>query len=191
MEKEDFYAKVEEFQNLASDLAQYVKETGTPIHAKFPRGVIRTLTVLKPRWPYLEESRKRTVGCAIQLCDVNQWHMNTWSIGLTAGTLSVWQATLPVIAVIETLLREYGLQYLGLNRKSNFESTINHLRDNGVYSARQAERFHRLRKYRNGIHLYLQEKVELHDGRPKRYNEAVVALEAVERALLNHWKKAV
>lgn len=83
--------------------ARWTKENSKHLATPFPRGIIRPLTDLRSRWPYLSRADARTVSCAIQLCDVNRFYMHTYSVRLTAGTMWEWHVTLPVIAVIETL----------------------------------------------------------------------------------------
>ena len=103
-------AQKQEFEDLARQLTQQWEKTKKPIKAQFPRGFIRRFQDISNRWPYLEAERARTVCCVIQLCDINRWNLNIWKIELTAGTVWEWHATLPVIAVIETLCREFALQ---------------------------------------------------------------------------------
>lgn len=100
----------ESAQRIADLLPGHLKANKASLSVKFPHGAIRTLKEVKPRWPYLTGERARIVACTIQLCDKNWWHLNTWEVGLTCGTMWVWHCTIPVIAVIETLMYEYGVQ---------------------------------------------------------------------------------
>lgn len=176
----------ESAQKVAELLPAYIKENKTSLGVKFPRGVIRSINELKPRWPYLSDKRARTVACTIQLCDKNRFHLNTWSVGLTCGTMWVWHCTVPVIAVIETLLYEYGVQTTLVAPGIQLKKLIDTLQSKGVLTPTLRTELHELREFRNGIHLYLQDKVEMHDGKPKKYNEAVRVLHKVEKALLKH-----
>lgn len=173
-------------QEIADGLPDHIKTSGKSIGVPFPRRVIRTLKELKPRWPYLTNQRARTVACTIQLCDLNRWHLNTWEVGLTCGSMWVWHCTVPVIAVIETLLYEYGTQKSIVAENASFNTSINTYQSEGIITSKLRDELHDLRDYRNGIHLYLQESVEMHDGKPKKYNDAVRALRKVEKALKKH-----
>lgn len=97
-------------QVISDKLPKHLEDHQESLGIDFPRGVIRPLRNHYHRWPYLCGDRKRTVACTIQLCDVNRWHLNVWSLGLPAGTMWVWHCTVPVIAVIETLAYEFSRQ---------------------------------------------------------------------------------
>lgn len=176
----------ESAQVIANKLPAHIKKNEKSLGVQFPRKVIRTLKELKPRWPYLSDQRARTVACTIQLCDLNRWHLNTWNVGLTCGSMWLWHCTVPVIAVIETLLYEYGVQKRIVKTDTKLKKIIDTFQSKGIITSTLRDELHELRKYRNGIHLYLQDKVEMHDGKPKKYNDAVRALHKVERALAKH-----
>lgn len=173
-------------QTIADKLPDHLKSDKVCLRARFPWGVIRPLRSHYTRWPYLAYERKRTVACTIQLCDINRWNLNIWNIGLTAGSVWEWHCTIPVIAVSETLCHEYGRQFGLINEDATFKKVIDTLQSKGIISAKLRTQLHMLREYRNGIHLYLQNKVELHDGKLRKYNDAVRALRNLERALRDH-----
>jgi hypothetical protein len=177
--------KKERFEKLAVQLTDEWQRNGRPIKAQFPIGIIRRIGQLRERWPYLDIERARTVACVIQLCDINRWNLNIWKIELTAGTIWEWHCTLPVIAVIETLCREFALQRGYIKQETKFQKILNTLHSKGVLLEQQWQTLDRLREYRNGVHLYLQGRVEMHDGLPKRYNKAVKALGELEKRLLH------
>jgi hypothetical protein len=170
-------------QDIAERLPQHLEQRQEALRVPFPTGVIRPLREHYHRWPYLSDERKRTVACVIQLCDVNRWLLNVWRIGLTAGTMWAWQCTLPVIAVLETLAYEFSRQMGFVAEGAKFKKVIDTLQSKGVVDANLRERLHDLREYRNTIHLYLHEDVGMHEGKPRRYNDAVRALRHLERAL--------
>ena len=176
-------------QIVADKLPEHLEKNEVPLSVQFPRGIIRRLAGLYSRWPYLSQPRQRTVACAIQLCDFNRWHMNTWKVGLTAGTMWQWHCTLPVIAVIETLLYEYGCQKQLIREDAKFKKIIDTMQSKAVIDQELCNKLHKLREYRNEIHLYLKCAVEVHDGKPRKYNEAVETLHAVEKALREHRPK--
>ena len=179
----------ESAQVIADSLPQHLKRHKECLRIQFPWRVIRPLKSHYTRWPYLSESRKRTVACTIQLCDVNRYHLNVWKIGLTAGTMWEWHCTVPVVAVIETLAYEFGRQFELINEGAKFKKIIDTLQSKGVISAKLREQLHALREYRNGIHLYLQGEVEMHNGKPQKYNEAVRGLRNLERVLREYSEK--
>lgn len=179
---------VESAQFIADTLPKHLKKDKEGLRASFPRKVIRPLKEHYDRWPYLSRKRKRTVACTIQLCDVNRWHLNVWDIGLTAGTMWMWHCTLPVIAVIETLSYEFGRQYNLVCEDAKFNKVINTLQSKGVIGPKLRADLHSLREYRNGIHLYLQEDVEMHEGKPRKYNDAVRTLRKLENRLQKYWE---
>ena len=181
------------FEAFAQEAANFLIEhypKNEPIKAQFPRGVIRSLASHYPRWPYLSQARKRTVACVIQLCDVNRFHLNTWRLSLTAGTMWQWHCTMPVIAVIETLLYEVGIQegWFGLDTK--FKKAIDTANSKGIYPHAMCQKLHELRNYRNEIHLYLKNNpVEMCDGKPAKYNDAVKLLHDLEKSLHKYFER--
>lgn len=179
----------EQFAALAQEITRRLASANSAVKAQFPRGCIRPLADVSRRWPYLSNRRKRTLACYIQLCDINRWHLNVWDLALTAGTMWVWHATVPVICVVESLILEYGYQQGWLTPETRFKKAINTLQSRGVYTAAFRDKLHALRDYRNQVHAYLREHVEMHDGLPRRYNEAVLALQQLEAALLAHWQR--
>lgn len=177
-----------QFEELASQLTAAWTETKKPIKADFPRGYIRTISSCRARYPYISSTRCRTLACVLQLCDINRWNLNIWSIGLTAGTVWEWHCTIPVICVIETLAHEFALQRSWIRDDTKFKTTINMLNSKGVVKQELRDRLHELREYRNTLHLYLHGTVDMHDGMPKRYNDAVRALHAMEKAMKSFWE---
>lgn len=174
-------------QTIARLLPKHLEQNKACLAIQFPWGVIRPLSNCYGRWPYLSQERKRTVACVIQLCDLNAYHLNVWRVGLTAGTMWEWHCTLPVIAVIETLSYEFGLQHNLVKDGAKFKKTIDTLRSNGVIKQKLSDKLHELREYRNGIHIYLQGKVDMHGDKPRKYNNAIVSLHQLERALNKYW----
>jgi hypothetical protein len=183
-------ASLEKSAQEAADflVAHYPKNE--PIKAQFPRQFIRSLASHYSRWPYLSPARKRTVACVIQLCDVNRFHLNTWSLTLTAGTMWQWHCTMPVVAVIETLLHEVGIQESWFAPEAKFKKAIDTANSKGIYGHAICQKLHELRNYRNEIHLYLKnDPVEMCDGKPAKYNEAVKLLHGLEESLRKHFEK--
>lgn len=178
-----------QFEDAATQLTKAWEETGKPVKAKFPKGFIRRLKHHYHRWPYLNPERQRTVACVIQLCDVNRWNCNIWKIGLTAGTLVEWHQTLPVIAVIDTLAYEVCTQSGWTGENAKFEKCVNLLNSKSIIRQKLRDAIHKLRDYRNTIHLHLMDKVEMADGKPKHYNDAVKALEDLEAEIAAYWNK--
>jgi len=189
VEQEELDHNVSQLAESAQALAQHLQEVAKPLGVAFPRRVIRPLHESQQRWPYLRGNVSRTLACAIQLCDINRWQLNTWQIGLTAGTMWEWHCTVPVIAVIEALLIEYGVLNQWLNRDTKFKKAINFLHSRGVYGHDHQAELHWLREYRNELHLFLKGKVQMHDGSPMNYNRAVRALQATEEMLREHWQR--
>jgi hypothetical protein len=83
-----------DFEELASQLTRVWTETEKPIKADFPKGIIRTIASCHKRYPYISSSRRRTLACVLQLCDINRWNLNMWRIGLTAGTVWEWHCAI-------------------------------------------------------------------------------------------------
>lgn len=180
-----------QFEELASQLTTAWKEAKKPIKADFPRGYIRTISSCHKRYPYISSARRRTLACVLQLCDINRWNLNVWSIGLTAGTVWEWHCTIPIICVIETLSHEFTVQRSWMAADGKFKKGIDLLNSKGVIKRALRDRLHDLREYRNTIHLHLHGKVEMHDGLPKRYNDAVRALHQLEVAMKAFWEAEV
>jgi len=177
-----------QFEEIASQLTTAWIKTKKPIKADFPRRYIRTISSCYGRYPYISNSRRRTLACVLQLCDINRWNLNMWRIGLTAGTVWEWHCTIPVICVIETLTHEFTVQRSWMTADSKFNRGINILNSRGVIKKPLRDLLHELREYRNTIHLHLQDKVEMHDGLPKRYNLSVLALHELEAAMKTFWE---
>jgi hypothetical protein len=176
-------------QKLSQELAHRHAESQLQLRVEFPRGCIRSIGELRARWPYVSSDTRRTLACFVQLSDINRWSLNTWEIGLTAGTMWVWQCCLPVVAIVETLLLHYGIRFGWHVPEARFKKTINTCQSNGLYKQAFRDQLHELREYRNQIHAHLHDKVALHDGLPVRYNAAVSALRILEGHLTAHWAK--
>jgi len=191
--KEFCLGKKQQMQELAQEAADFIFEhypDVRPARIDFPRHVIRTLASQNKRWPYLSAPRQRTVSCVIQLCDINRFHTNAWKVGLTAGTMWDWQCSLPVIAVIETLLYEVCSQEGWLSGDIKFKKAIDTANSKSVYKQALRDELHELRDTRNHIHIYLRNApVEACDGKPSQYNRSVKALHKVEKALIIYFNK--
>ena len=177
-------AKLQEAMN---DAVVHFNDNGDHLEVGFPTGWIRPLAPLKKRWPYLSANRARTVACAIQLCDVNRFMLNTFRVSLTAGAMWEWHVTVPVVAVIETLCYEVCRKEGWAPTGAAFKKCINILHSQGVFKHPFQDELHELRKYRNNVHLHIQGKVKMADGKPAQYNRAVLALRGVERRLKRHY----
>lgn len=187
MKNKDTYELTTLMFEVATELTRRSKEERAPCFVKFPRGQIRTIQSLKARWPYLSSQLQRTLACNIQLCDINQWQLNTWKIGLTAGTMWEWQCTLPVISTIEALMFGYGEYQLNYSTDINFKKIINKLHADQVITLKLRDEIHQLREFRNEIHLFLKGNVELYDNLPKHYNNACRLLVELEHQIEKHW----
>jgi uncharacterized protein (DUF924 family) len=101
-----------------------------------------------------------------------------------------WQCSLPVIAVIETLLHEVCAQQNWLTGNIRFKRAIDMANSKGVFKQALRDELHVLRDTRNHIHIHLrQAPVEAYDGMPTQYNRAVKALHQVESALTNFFER--
>tara|TARA_B110001469_G_C9563555_1_gene279522 strand:+ start:163 stop:513 length:351 start_codon:yes stop_codon:yes gene_type:complete len=113
--------------------------------------------------------------------------MHTYSVGLTAGTMWEWHVTLPVIAVIETLCgKVIAKEGWGLGK--NFSNCIKKLHEKQIINARLKARIEAQQAYRDEVHLYLKDKIEMHDGTPLKYNRAVKVLHKLEKALIKYYE---
>ena len=178
----------EKLQDVLNEIVEHLDADGEALEANFPWGYIRTIGSLRRRWPYLSRNRARTVACAIQLCDVNRFLINSLTVSLTAGAMWEWHVTVPVIAVIETLCYEV-VQKEGLAQPDvKFKRCIDLLNSNKVIRQALRDKLHELREYRNNVHLFLNEKVEMAEGKPRRYNDAVVTLHKLEKALNTYYR---
>ena len=88
-----------QMQQIAQELTHRLTTATQRSKVELPRGHIRPLHEPTRRWPYVMPETRRTLACFVQLCDVNRWTLNVFEIGLTAGTMWVWQCCIPVIAV--------------------------------------------------------------------------------------------
>lgn len=188
MEFHAFTKVRDEFQEHAKTLTDAWQETGKPVNARFPRGYIRSYADLRPRWPYLDDAHKTLVCQVLQLCDVNRWNLFIWDLSGPAGAASVWHATLPVVAVMEVLCREL-IKKKGLKPKGkNFFSYIELLKANNIVSEALADEMHRLRQYRNIVHLNADETPEIEgNGLPVNWNHACQALQELEDCLTKNF----
>ena len=155
MKYDDFVEVRSEFESHAATLTSAWQETRKPVKAKFPRGYTRKYADIRPRWPYLDDAHKTLLCQMIQLCDVNRWNLHVWDLAGTAGGAFVWHATVPVIAVIEVLCREFvaAKGFTLRSKRKIFENYIWALLDNQVIAEQLCDRLHELRKYRNFLHL--------------------------------------
>lgn len=169
---------------VAQELTRRMEQEKRYYHIPFPRGHIRTLGHFAQRWPYLPANKRRTLACMLQLCDINRWHLNVWEIGLTAGTVWEWHCTLPVIAVIESLIHGFGVEHGIFDENTGFKKSINKLHNAGVINNALRDELHALRQMRDEIHLFLKGDVQMHDKTAKRYNRSVKALQWLEGCLM-------
>ena len=186
MDYEEFCDVRNGFQEAADTLTTAWTETNKPVKARFPRGYIRRYDDLRPRWPYLDDDHKTLLCQMVQLCDVNRWNLYIWDLSGTAGAAYVWHSTIPVIAVIEVLCREFcgGKNYTLRSSRRNFENFIWALFDNDVVDQTLCDELHRLRQYRNTIHLNPSRTPQIEgNGLPEEWNKAVEALITLETNL--------
>lgn len=189
MEYKEFTEVRDQFEGHANTLTSAWQDTGKPVNAKFPRGYIRKYSDLRPRWPYLDDAHKTLLCQMVQLCDVNRWNLHIWDLLGTAGAAYVWHSTIPVIAVIEVLCREFATlkAYPLRDPRKNFENYIWTLLDNGIIDRDLCNELHRLRKYRNTIHLNPDKTPQIEgNGLPEEWNKSVTALNSLENELLKH-----
>lgn len=101
-----------------------------------------------------------------------------------------WQCSLPVVAVIETLLYEVCSQEGWITGDISFKKAIDIANSKGVFKQALRDELHELRDMRNHIHIYLRSvPVGACDGKPIQYNRAVKALHKVEKSLTLHFEK--
>lgn len=174
---------------VAQELTKRVKGNPGLLNVPFPRGHIRALNTFRNRWPYLPEHRVRTLSCILQLCDVNQWHLNTWKVSLTAGSVWEWQCSLPVVAVMETIINGFGVRCGIFNENTSFKKCINKLHNAKVYKNQLRGELVTHKNRRNEIHLFLKNYVDHHDGKTRRYNQAIRTLHKLEARLLDEWNR--
>ena len=173
----------------AQVLTKRVKENPGLLNVPFPRGHIRTLNACRDRWPYLPKDEVRTLSCILQLCDINQWHLNTWKISLTAGTVWEWQCSLPIVAVMESITYGFGLKFGLIKEGTKFSKVINKLHNAKIYKNQLRGELITHKNRRNEIHLFLKNYVDHHDGKPRRYNQTIRTLHKLEARLLDEWNK--
>lgn len=177
------------FQECATEWTSRLKGNPRMLAVQFPFGQIRSLREVCPRWHYLPYEKRRNLGCAIQLCDVNSWFLNTWKISLTAGAEWEWQCTLPVVAVMEMLLHSYGTEFGIFGQETQFKKAINKFHNARVIGNQLRSELHIHRNRRNDIHLFLKAQVCNHNDKPSRYNQAVRTLRKLEQAVQVHWEE--
>jgi hypothetical protein len=177
------------FQNCAAEWTSRFQANPRMLAVQFPFGQIRGLKEVCPRWHYLPYEKRRNLGCAIQLCDVNSWFLNTWKISLTAGAEWEWQCTLPVVAVMEMLTHSYGMEIGLFGEATQFKRAINKFHNAQIVGNQLRSELHIHRKRRNDIHLFLKAPVGNHDNKPARYNQSVRTLKKLEQAIKEHWQK--
>ncbi len=177
------------FHDCANEWTSRFKENHRMLAVQFPYGQIRPLREICSRWHYLPYEKRRNLGCAIQLCDVNSWFLNTWKISLTAGAEWEWQCSLPVVAVIEMLLHSYGTEIGLLNDDTPLKKAINRFHNARIIGNHLRGELHIHRKRRNDIHLFLKGRVTNHDNKPSRYNQSVRTLGKLEYVIQEHWSQ--
>lgn len=102
----------------------------------------------------------------------------------------VWHCSLPVTALIETLVYQVARNEDWLKKGAQFNSCINVLNSKGVYGEKVKERLHELRLSRNDIHIQARvSRVPIHDGKPRLYNKAVIRLKKLEKLLVEYYEK--
>jgi hypothetical protein len=115
--------------------------------------------------------------------------MNVYRVGLTAGTMFFWYSSIPVIALIETLLYEVERKEEWVKEGARFKKCIDTLHSKGIYNREFSDKLHELRTWRNDIHIHVKEdRVNVHKGKPKMYNIAVSRLKKLETLLMEHYE---
>jgi hypothetical protein len=175
------------FHKCATEWTSRFKENPRMLAVQFPYGQIRGLQEICSRWHYLPYEKRRKLGCAIQLCDVNSWFLNTWKVSLTAGAEWEWQCTLPVVAVMEMLLHSYGTEIGIIPETTLFKKSINKFHNASIIGNQLRSELHIHRERRNDIHLFLKSYVGNHDDKPARYNQCVRTLKKLEQVIHDHW----
>lgn len=178
----------EDLAKQAQRTANHIKRSKTPVLADFPRGIIRTFSELQERWPYLEENRQKVVASTIQLTDINEFYLSAFHVGLYAGEMYRWHCTLPLIAAIETIMYEYGVKSKIISESDKFKTIIDKMNSKGVIKQAHRDHLQELREYRNEIHLFLKEKVELAGEDNPWYEKARELLKETEEKILVHWR---
>ena len=62
------------------------------------------------------------------------------------------------------------------------------MKEQGVIGSELYKKLEKLRDDRDEIHLERMRRVELYDGKPKRYNQAVIVLEELEDSMNEYWQ---
>ncbi|HTV72454.1 MAG TPA: hypothetical protein VME66_01955 [Candidatus Acidoferrales bacterium] len=123
----------------------------------------------------------------ILLIDVYDWHLRTWDLSLTAGSLFAWNAQVSVAMLLECLATEYCKQRLE-NVPSNiqFNGSINILCNRKIVSEGVAKALHKIRDNRNNVHLTKMGKIGSNDQDFRVFEGAKRSLHDLETALREH-----
>ena len=178
-------------QRIADRLPEHLKQEKQPLDIPFPARVVRPLTVHYHRWPYLSESRKKKVACAVQLCDAMWWHQNIWKMTMTFEPMWEWCCTVPVIAVLEMLAYQFGRQFDMVEKGTGFRKVVNSLRTQGAISTKLRKQLRELNRFKNSVYFRqyaTSSKVTV--GKAEIYGEAVRALRNLEYCLRVYWEKS-
>ena len=125
------------------------------VKIRFPRGTIRTVRHFEHRLRFLQDDVvKRNIAYTLQLTDVNQWLVNRFDIGLSAGSLFMKQATITVITIMEAILyADWSQRHPALKRIPRFAQLIDLAAREGRISPSLKIELHQVRDIRNNIHL--------------------------------------
>lgn len=177
------------FHDCTTEWTSRFEENPRMLAVQFPFGHIRTLQNVCSRWHYLPYEKRHKLGCAIQLCDVNRWFLNTWKVSLTAGSEWEWQCVLPVISVMEMLIHSYGTEIGIFQGETRFKKAIDKFHNEAIVGNQLRSELHIHRQRRNEIHLFLKTRANNHNDRPARYNQAILTLKKLEQAIEEHWRQ--
>lgn len=201
-EKSVLHQDVRDMSLLAQRLAEHMRTRGEPgWKVRFPSREITRLRHDEGRWPYIhgtpDEGDQRTLRCMRMVCDINEWNRKVWRLDSTAAEAWEWHISLPLIFIMEFLVRRYsemnGWTLTNKNGKTirpkNFESATDICFAKGVYGEEVRDRLKKARDWRNEAHLHKKDRVgHKHDGRFERYEDTKATLHDLEEALAAHWR---
>ncbi len=181
--------------NLVSELGQGLQslenhiaaETLPPAKIRFPRGTIGTVRHFEHRLRFLQDDVvKRNIAYTLQLTDVNQWLINRFDLGLSAGSLFMKQATITVITVMEAILyADWSQRHRSAKRIPRFVELIDLAgRDSRISRPLQSE-LHKVRDIRNNIHLARVGEAEGRKYDIGQYRHVVLLQQRLIEALAN------
>lgn len=149
-----------------------------------PYGFAKVYMTANRRWAFLEKNRRKKALALLLNRVMRRFAVNIWDVRTAGGGFMEDFHTMPVIGIIDIIIREYALQKELISPGSSFGLATFRLCGAGFISGdlkNRIDMLHTLKQRREANLTPLRKP----DGRPLLYDEAVKTLYDLEEALIS------